>query len=623
MARMVFGLAISLLFVGAAWGQVSERKPDVERWSSNLIPPRLTLHMSWRIESAEGKIRTNSPEPADNPAYLGWVEHRLKKSPSNLELYKEKIDLLLDFTGECDARVQATAETALRLVAEELQQAPNKPELLAYEIRLLRLLKQNDQSCDKIRKLVRQHPQYLRGLIFQNQLLYGEGKYQEALEDARRLAATHGNDADAWLNLVNISRFEWNRRLQALIPDLKLTGDVQESGQRIHSEYIEQLVKCRGDVEGTKKAESEYAAFVKQVEECYQANEKARQTVLQDELQHHHLWNIVAMELTLNELRTSLTGKTIQQDRSQVLAKKEQELKAILAEMLRRQDDPGILAMAAFSLTMKILSKVAEFHSEELKQTGLTSSGLTPETAKRLAELIKKHYSSEAAIHSKIIAILKRLAQVDFPPMAAMAEHHLGVCLLLSSGDFNEVLTHFNNSLQLDPTRRNTFANYLGCAANLKLKFSWDQLPEAVRRHHDDAESHALCARSILNSEVVDEKAAWLHVEAALKHDPTYPLALLTKACLLARRDRKKGTLEEAAAVCQRARDAALAVQADAKLEVEYYLIAGSIDMLRDLTSSAQSQFTEGLKVYPNDETLKKALEICGSIVPVEGSAGK
>jgi len=90
MFRLIFTLVFGLCCSSSLFAQ----EPNIDSWKSNLLPPRNTLSIGQGIRMVDGRIQCISSEPADRKAQLGWIDHRLKKQPGNIQLWQEYLELL-------------------------------------------------------------------------------------------------------------------------------------------------------------------------------------------------------------------------------------------------------------------------------------------------------------------------------------------------------------------------------------------------------------------------------------------------------------------------------------------------------------------------------------------------
>ena len=613
MFRMICTLALGLCCSCDLFAQV----PNIDSWKSSLLPPRNDLALGQTCSTVEGKLQTISREPADNVAQRGWIEHRLKKQQNDVQLWQEYLGLV----KSSDPLWKPSNEKALSAIRKVLREKPNDPKLMLLQVQLLGDLDQEDKCREVLAELIQKHPQFVPGLIHNNGLTYEDKKYDESISYARELIRKYPQNADARVHLTSLLCKEIGRQLNRLFPN-KAFDSSGRAFLSLQKEYQDLLNEHQEDAERKKTIQDIHSIIIRSVDEATQSIEQANQILAKDNKQQCDYVGILSYSLILEMCSAGLSGKNDSLEYRKILARKSKEMKAILAMALANKEDASLQTAAAFGIYAKMLLSISseETYKEQVERF---MNELTAETAKGISDLLKKQYPVDWADELNVIINLKRLAQTDYHPIAGVVEETLGEMSILIEADVISSKGYFQRALQHDPTRKNSYINYLGVCSLLKEKLSWDQLPASVREHQDTAEGHVVFVNALLNSDHPDEAVALRHISVALDHNPKYAPAILIKAGLLARKDPTEKTLNEAAALCEQGFELIYRDEQYPKIEVEYYLIAGTIDVLRGKSFSARRYFEDGLQLKPNDTQLKKAIDRMNGIVQVEGREKK
>lgn len=615
MIRMIYALTFSLVCLFSTFAQA----PGNDPWKKCLLPPRNSLQWGQSCSVVAGKLQAVSNEPADKIAQRGWIEHRLKKQPGDVQLWEEYLGLV----DKTDALSKPSHEKALAAVQEALKRQPNDPKLMQFRAQLWGDLEQKEQQREGLAELVEKHPKFIPGLIDNNELAYDDKKYEDCVRFARELVKQYPNEANACVHHSTLLFREIGRRLYVIFPN-KVFDQSGIAFPGLSKEFQDLLASAKDDPGRSRALQEEYAAINSLVIEARQSMSRASLIMEKDEKQRIHAVEVFGCDMVLEICQAGMLGREDKLDFQTMLSRKSKELSAMLATTLVKKDDAPLQTAAACGIFMKVFMGLMADETCKPQMEAFTGDQRLDEDAiKQMAALMKQKFPAEHQLQLGIIVNLKRLAQTDYPPIVGMVEHTLGLLSIFVEGDLQAARGHFLRALQQDPTRRNSYECFLGTCSLLKEKLRWEALPVAVREQQDTAEGHVVFVKALMNSDHPDDVVAMRHISVALDQDPKHPVALFIKAALLARTDSSAKSLDQAAALCEQAFELAYRTTPPTVIVPEFYLAAGAIDVMRGKTFAARRYFEDGLQVKPNDSGLKQAIDRMNGVVQVEGRKDK
>lgn len=604
------------IWIALTWNLYAQ-EAKIDAWKTFLMPPRVGMKLGCTASTVNGKLRFAGQDPVDKLAQIGWLELKLKKEANNIQLWSEYLNLL----DSDDPRTVASQKQLSAVVEQALKQKPNDQALLISRLEVLAATNELRQYREGVDGLLNLHPDSVPGLILKNELRLIDKQTENCFSQAESLAKRFSDDFRVWEHLRDMLVKDSLARSGKLFPQRSF-ADFNNCLLGLRKEYLDLLASESDNTARKKAIQEEYDGILKNLQRAKQANDRANELVLKESKLHGNLASTFAAGILLEVWLANASDTDVSISFESLIASRMKEMYEMLVLAMKDKTDPlsqssaawGLLAKMFLSLPMVDPQNNANFFGFEEK--------LTPETLQRFAALLNKHFPEDIKRLKGIYDQLKLVAQDNYLPMAALAENQLGVLSMFVLGDMKAAQLHFKRAVVLDSTRIGSFENYLGMSAHMKEKLTWEQMPPSLKEKGDTAEAHILFVRAMMNSEHIDEGSALKHISLALVYDSKNVDALFIKAGLLARRDQSPKTLDEAAALCETAFE--LAMQKSQPVQhCEYFLISGTIDVLRGKNFSARRCFEDGLQMNPNDSSLKNAINRLSGLVQVEGNKDK